>query len=121
MRHLKKTTYALLGFLVLFLNLGPSLHRAQFEMAQEDGTHETVSLCSCAFHQAMTNEAGSSSLIGDEDCQFCQFFAQYNVTLVAFEATGAVSLNPVWLQAQILPVEVASLVATARGPPEFFL
>ena len=130
----------LLGYLVLFWNLGPSLHRADFlgihfhsgcgscchhadhhhsghwhGHCHSHGSHSHSHFCDHEHHSDPSED--SSSVSPYHDCAFCDFFENFNcvVDSVDFEIAEA-------------PAEVAATLplvawsgepfsATARGPP----
>ena len=146
MRKLHSKNWLLLGYLVLLLNLGPSLHQADFFglhcggacCSQTSFSDAEVSSCCChAGHShsdqsshcpsdsddsdqdgisAASHDCGSSC----EDCVFCKFFDQFNVVTESFRFV--VTQSPVCsLIANNHGTAFSEYVPqSARGPPEFF-
>ena len=106
-----------LGYLVLFLNLGFSLHRVLRPKTSESAAHNQLVLsdCSCCHHSPPRDI--ESSFFADSDCSICKFFQTYQVTF----CTPAVLFD--WeandhRTASLISVQISPRIATvARGPP----
>jgi len=110
-----------IGYLVLLLNLGASLHRAHIFGLHSHGSdtgqchHSTC--CHGHAHSPPVDSKTSQSFNSDHDCAFCKFFDQYQVTVKVFDHREASAV------AQLLPLQkpigvfATLLIATARGPP----
>lgn len=77
----------LLGYLVFFLNLGPSFHRAPIFGLHEHGPQPAVE-CSCGHvHETLAteqpeNDHGKRSINKRLcDCSLCKFFKQYHADI----------------------------------------
>ena len=142
MRCYKAAIWFLLVYLVLFLNLGPSLHRAHFfgihthcqcdANGCESDTCDTYSLDSdsgamclhCAEHIHQTEHVDLTKHVSTPDwrsshgqCSVCKFFDNYFVTLVTFEQPLAQSPN-LFHHAAVCPSAYSHVIcAIARGPP----
>jgi hypothetical protein len=115
----------LLGYLVLLLNLGPSLHRAHIfglHAAQLGSSGHTSSCCGHC-HSSPSHPHGHSAAEesqqahDDHDCAFCKFFDQYHVVRsvpFAWQSLGQMSLQDC-LKPSALRAESFSPIA--RGPP----
>lgn len=136
MRQKYLKIWFLLVYWVLLMNLGPSLHRAQFfglhchhcsdsctdkghshsDMAPEQ-LRQHLACCHGCHAFDSVDEVNSGKLLGDDDCSFCRFFAQYNVVLSVFilECSSApielCSAHRDW------HVDSVTLDPLARGPP----
>ncbi|QEG23946.1 hypothetical protein [Mariniblastus fucicola] len=139
MRSSQFKTWFLLGYLVLLLNFGPSLHHAQIfglhSHSHRNGSDDTASgsSCCCHHHSGETliaslsvNDTGDhdpsvaslrSVKSGVHDCAFCKFFDEYNVVVDSFELQHVE--QPIFLLASLRPsAAAAEFVPTiARGPP----
>jgi len=121
-----------LGYLVLLLNFGESLHHAPiFGLHVHQHTDETIvedSSCCCHSHahpQPLTpTEQDTPDVALDEqlttaqhDCAFCKFFDQFNVPLYGQAATLAEApANS--LDVEPAAISITKIVSrTARGPP----
>lgn len=130
----KAKTWVLLGYLVLLLNFGPSLHHAPI-FGLHGHVHrvsdQAPSSCCCHSHAhqqtlipslsaelstASFDAAGDVQPVGHE-CSFCKFFDEYNVVVTLVDADILVSPfslfiseHPDGASAQIVP-------NIARGPP----
>jgi hypothetical protein len=120
---------SLLGFLVLFLNFGPALHRAPFFHYHSGGEKDASSACChcCVHPDALSSLQGRNgepfiseqSLGSDGPCSICEFFKKYQST----ELLHAIELNSDRVSF-IEPLcqsilKTAAIVSTARGPPIF--
>ena len=114
----------LLGYLVFFLNLGPSFHRAPIFGLHDHSDQVTEFKCSCGHvHQPDETEQSEQEHHDDSvekqlcDCSLCKFFKQYSAAVDVDE-----KLNSDRKVDQ--RVEMADLVDSrillhnfARGPP----
>ena len=147
MNNSSNKTWFLLGYLVLLLNLGPSVHHVGWfglhcqnpKCCQTSNDNVRSSCCCCEAHGVEGDfgqprsgepvEAGLSPLVADttngcgsscEDCVFCDFFDQFNVVDVRFRFI--LFESPHWT----LPTETPSAVFgepvahQARGPPAIY-
>ena len=123
MNRFKIQNAILLSYLVLFLNFGPSFHRASvfgLHDHQEAAATQSLSQCSCGHHHEQP-EPGSSSEQSIEqqpcDCSLCSYFKQ-------FHAAGTHYQLPTNEHLLIERIEYCQSKATriaiacrARGPP----
>ncbi len=83
MQFKQSFNWFLLGFLVLLLNFGPSLHRAHFfGLHSHPADNQSCSHSSCCpghDHSAEVPGIQSKSIESHHDCSFCKFFDQYHV------------------------------------------
>jgi hypothetical protein len=116
----------LFGYLVLLLNFGPSLHRADFlglhssapVQVGEELTRSSC-CCDCHSHSAPVGDGSTGSLVvgSDHDCAFCRFFDQFHAAVAVFdEAEVETSASLLSLCEPDEAIKVC-FVATARGPP----
>ena len=124
MKRFKFQNLFLLGYLVLFLNFGPSFHRASFFGLHDHGSadHQTEFVCSCGHHHApipkSDNEPTDFSIEKPLcDCAFCKFFKQYNASMDL--ADLSIAKNSLILKQETIESLVSrNVIATdARGPP----
>ena len=127
--HLRKIySSILLGYLVLFLNLGPSLHRVscfglhehQRHVVQESELNPTCCCCCQDESKSSSPQRNDSDTAIEKqlcDCLVCRFFKKYNASIESSE-------DLVWnarfeLKHQIcVPTDSIVMVANdARGPP----
>ena len=120
MQYFQSTIRLLLIYLVLLLNLGPSLHRAEFfGLHSEPGVPS--SSCSCCHHFShgdSESDTGHVPIVhAEHDCSFCKFFDQFHVVDTTFQL--AEFSSQVELLAEIRPTIPVFTVSAcqARGPP----
>lgn len=112
----------LAGYLVLLLNVGPSLHRSHV-LDYHDDTCCVVpqvedDCCGCQSHFDESNELlAESSVEKTCDCPFCKFFDQFHVV-------PALPPEEIFVRANRMEVFVGSTATSllfvqphARGPP----
>jgi hypothetical protein len=111
----------LLGYLVLFLNFGPSWHRAPiFGLHDHPTTSDETASCNCGCdHSAGESDQTNKSALElpECDCAVCHFFKQYHVTC---DCPPVVAANPVVTKAigsQGICVARVFWLKRARGPP----
>lgn len=124
-------TWLLSAYLVLLLNLGPSLHRAdilgyhsQGCCASEDFTSSKANInsCHCCQHAESPQQTFPGQQItlekpGQHDCPFCKFFDQYHVVLVQIELPQPTTKSFVRTCPRLFEPNRLFLQPTARGPP----
>lgn len=120
MRHGSIKTWFLLSYLVLLLNLGPSLHRAHFfglhHPAGDFADASGVNHCCCHSHGHHDSGAGEG-IHAVHDCAFCKFFDQYNVVVLSFQF-ACLETPACALTLEVPEGAVSDPVPTAaRGPP----
>ena len=144
MKYLKSTTWLLLLYWIPLMNLGPSLHHADFfglhssccvstccgshghsHESDHDHDHDHASASCCQKPSSKDDRIQSSRLDSatgtDGECQFCNFFEKYNVVFSSFQFTvPSVPANHFFVQSDVFPSRDV-IVATARGPPAFLL
>ena len=120
MQYQQTKTWFFIVYLGLLINLGPSLHHADFLGLHQ---HSSGSSCSCCCHShavpCSTDSPDGATVKGtaEHDCAFCKFFDQYHVIVDAVDicenSAFAMLLVAQW------PVDVclASFIPVARGPP----
>ena len=110
-------TWLLIGYLVLLVNLGPSLHRAHFfnfHSLTSAGESVAVTGCSCLAHGTTVDTQAVSS---SHECPFCEFFDKYNVVV---DAPNLGDLQTQFFLRVFDGVQapfVDSVPMVARGPP----
>jgi hypothetical protein len=143
MRNRRITTYFLLGYLALLLNVGPSAHHADFLGLHGDScchvhVHALEAQVSCCDDHGVYGSSNSErppsesrSLLGAEiglsvsmlceDCFLCQYFDQFSAIETAFAMDQ--SDVPVGLRDQLkCSIELSRCIdCTARGPPSISL
>ena len=103
-------TRFLLVYLVLFLNFGPSFHRADLFGVHDEGGAST---CVCS----ATTDSADGAIQSEHDCAFCRYFdlLQIDITEV-----------PQWTQESFVTsyefrtetlIQAGSISPHARGPP----
>lgn len=121
MRRSRIPIWMLLTYLVLFLNFGPSWHRADiFGLHNEPAAHQDVAcvhVCSCQHHFADASQSSDATVTSNHECAFCKFFDQYTVVLHSFNFSHVE--EPVHVsRIEIVQNSVSCPVRTvARGPP----
>lgn len=142
MRNHAITTYFLLGYLALLLNVGPSAHHADiFGLHGDSCCHDQIQIvdhdssCCCDTSDSdtdgseSTKEADLSSRVRIDSsveaccdaCILCQYFDQLNAVdssfaILRFEAFVSVGQNP---KSLLEPNQFID--CTARGPPSISL
>lgn len=127
MRFRQHLTCLLLGYLVLLLNFGPSLHYAPIFGLHAHGhcPHSHSSCCHSHSHngcQAASSEIhddqpANDLIDSDHDCDFCKFYDQYNVVVVEFCYTQSVAAVLICDADKPHLGFAAILIPAARGPP----
>lgn len=133
----KITSWFFLGYLVLLLNFGPSVHHAPIFGLHGQHSHsvdssEAHSCCCCHSHFGSTlipslaeeMPANAESVEGfnnlspaQHSCAFCKFFDEYNVVVASFECDLNVSPFSLFLS-ELPDGAFAEFVPNvARGPP----
>ena len=122
MRRKQLTICFFIGYLGLLLNLGPSLHYADFLGLHCHCSHSTISNCSscCDGHCPTKTLAESYAIGADHDCAFCKFFDQFHVTLTVYEEPDSSLIIQACSSVRPISAVRACLVPTARGPPSTF-
>ena len=121
----KLTTWFVAGYLVLLLNLGPSLHRAEFLglhgcCDSHHSVHRVEQSCGCCAHNATETppfDGDQASWSPHHDCSFCKFFDQFHVVIATFMIEPEVNQSPVdtLIKPNVSPA--LSFQPLARGPP----
>lgn len=119
--------WVLAGYLILLLNLGPSLHHAHFFGFHTGCSAETDAHACCGHCQAMESPAGDqnvpignpgSPVFGDShSCAYCKFLDQCHISASAVAVSlvsALVALAPAFDE-QASPVYL--VYSSARGPP----
>ena len=136
MGNLKRPSWLLILYWIPLVNLGPSLHRADFlglhshscveTSCNHDHSHHTHSGDSyhCQEHAGdsandVTPNIAKKPVVGESQdvCSFCKFFDEYNVIFNAVVYQNDVTST---YQRNVYPHSFRSealLLATARGPP----
>ncbi len=128
MRHRSLKIYLFAGYLVLLLNLGPSLHKSHFFglHSHEAATTESGISQSCccttnddsSLPQHSREPAPQSESVGSyHDCSLCKFFDQYNV--IAYAPEFSVLKRKIQFHSIEFPHRAFSeaIAVVARGPP----
>ena len=136
----KITSWFFLGYLVLLLNFGSSLHHAPIFGLHSHIHHHTIgdskahSSCCCDsdFHSDTlipslapvgsafpepSDDASSGFSIADHNCAFCKFFDEYNVVVASFECDLIVSPFSLFLSDLPDGASAQRVPSIARGPP----
>ena len=123
MKRSKFQNLFLLGYLVLFLNFGPSFHRASFFGLHDHGDQEqqTEFVCSCGHHHGPIKKESDPLEFSIEkqlcDCTLCKFFKQYNASMELADLSIA-KTNLILKQETVSSLVSRNVHATdARGPP----
>ena len=110
-------------YLGLLINLGPSLHHADFL-----GLHvhsSSVSSCGCCHshsgshshhHSGSSNELTANGS-AEHDCALCKFFDQYHVIVDAVDFQECSALAVLMVAERPAEQYSASFIPVARGPP----
>ena len=118
MRQLPATKWLLLGYLVLFLNLGPAWHRAPIFGLH--GSEETHSACSCGFeHGHSTAPIPQQQEIERQlcDCSLCHFFKYNQLDHVSPSVNFIVDRSIHHDEFDWSAVSAESISQRARAPP----
>ncbi len=119
MNRSKFLSYLLLGYLGLFLNLGPAIHRAPM-FGLHDHAFGKEHLCECGRdHPRDTgqSDASTSMTLPACDCSLCTFFKHYNAAF-DFENSENSSVA-LWSICPVVMGQVDAIYSAtfARGPP----
>lgn len=108
----------LLVYLALFLNLGPSFHRADI-FGLHHHAADVAAACDCGLTHGLPVRTDEESFqrAGCDDCAWCRFFDDYQVTIDA--ETELSVQTPLYLLADLrLSLVIESTISqNARGPP----
>ena len=119
--HSKKlTSWFLLAFVVLFWNLGPSLHHADLFGLHSSASGNSFSCCCCcSHHHPVDSEDGESpDLIGqDGHCSLCDYFDQLHLVVEAGSNTESVQFFAWVAVLSDKGVQSGTISPQARGPP----
>jgi len=137
----KFTSWFFLGYLVLLLNFGPSLHHAPIFGLHGHHHHsnssdfDAHSSCCCQNHfdqetliPSLATETPSTDLQSLADafnnarqanhsCAFCKFFDEYNVVVASFECDVIESPFSLFLAEHPDSASAQLVPSIARGPP----
>lgn len=106
-------------YLVLFLNLGSSLHRAHFLGHSSADQSLDSAVCSCCSIGSFSDLESGPKARADHDCNICKFFQSFHV---AFGGTLEVENIQKSFHFFSLPSPLIAAIVTpnfARGPPSF--
>lgn len=109
------------GYLVLVLNLGDAVHRANCFGIHADGPAGSLSNrhAGCQCHAVLSSDDAepSQSVRSNYECAFCKFFDQYNGTPngLVWEESVVSAAAPMSPRLQMAYTACSSPVA--RGPP----
>ena len=131
MKRSKIQSVFLLGYLVFFLNFGPSFHRASIFGVHDhvDSSAHEQFVCSCGFDHGPTpsGESGSDSDSPDKrhgsiekqlcDCSLCEFFKQYHAALTTSDHSIASENLSLKFETIASLVSRTAIASDARGPP----
>lgn len=140
MRGYRLPIWVLLGYLVLLLSLGPSLHHADFlglhhqvSSTQSGDTEEDSHHGPCCCHSHLHGLVTASSEKSNEQtfveggaeqqhrCAFCDFFDEYQI-VPASQTAAPIEAPAAWDVDEIHNSVVSnSILLKARGPPVFSL
>lgn len=121
MRRKQFFSCLLLGYLVLLLNFGPSLHRAHFfGLHSHQVDDSAISHASCCHSHAPpcgAQDSQSETVKSEHVCAICHFFDHFQV--IDCEVVFAQVTTLAFLNDFVKPAAVpaAILNPTARGPP----
>lgn len=141
MRNYRFTTWFLLGYLALLLNVGPSAHHAEFFGFHSHGdsghVHVHVDLtglgiagdCSCShkhsvLHTQLINRDSALAIKSDSscgDCLLCHYFDHFHGICAALKLDLAKSYLCEPLVAGDAVLFARTIVRSARGPPVILL
>ena len=122
MQSTKQISWLLAGYLVLLLNLGPSVHRAQclglHHQAGEVAEH--ASCCSCSspyLSKAGNHSPEASRWSSSHECDWCKFFDQLHVLNEGISVDLRSNEVPFVAFSKLGPEESPAVASQARGPP----
>lgn len=119
MQYKQTKTWFFIVYLGLLLNLGPSLHHADFFGLHG---HSVVSSCSCcpAHTIPCSNDSPDGATVkgtAEHDCAFCKFFDQYHVIVDAVDVYESSAFAALLVAQRPVDADSASFIPVARGPP----
>jgi hypothetical protein len=116
MTHIRrKFSIFFIGFLVLFLNFGPSYHHVNFFSGPESAEQLDTLTCSCCF--PTTDPTSEGTFSPDEECQICEFFKNYHAKIDHHSTVIATDAHVFAFGVHHREPRLFSLTAHARGPP----
>lgn len=125
-RNKQTKIWFFIAYLGLLVNLGPSLHHADF-FGFHSHSHSRLGCCCCHAHPPAenrdhasdsTNESSSPHFrLADHDCAFCKFFDQYHVIAGSGDTPQRSTFAKFFTVERLADARSASLVPVARGPP----
>jgi hypothetical protein len=126
MQFAKQKTCFLLLYLVLLLNLGPSLHHADFfgiHPPHHPTSADSTSVCCVHAHRhGPANDLNSAEVderaYAGHDCSICKFFDQYHVLEVRFPRLPSHALVTANRCPQPTVPTAEASQPHARGPPD---
>ena len=122
----QRLTWFFLAYLVLFLNLGSSIHRADFfgihhSFHSPDSVVPVVPFgCGCCHHHPADGVNGLESDVrcfSDHDCSICEFFAKFNVIFDDFRFGIESKSVSEYTSLEDSIAERISVSPFPRGPP----
>ena len=115
----KLKSWFLLAFVVLFWNLGPSMHHLDF-FGLHSSNPEVTSQCSCCCsHSIPVDSDGDSPILNKQHghCWLCDFFDQFHLMIDNGTDTHAVQFF-VFVEPQFEMIcDYETISPQARGPP----
>ena len=108
----------LTSYLILFLNFGPSFHRAPI-FGLHDHNHVQTECSCCQTHGIEKSKHNLTGYIEQQpcDCRLCKFFDIYSALQINDSVEFETEVHPTTISFE-LPSELTAIVAyPARGPP----
>jgi hypothetical protein len=117
--HIKKlTSWILLAFVVLFWNLGPSLHHADIFGFHSANPEMASSCCCCSLSHPVVPDSRSSAVIENHGhCSLCDFFDQLHVTFDVESDSQTIQFGAFAELPSSQTADCESIAPQARGPP----
>lgn len=117
--HINKlTSWILLAFVVLFWNLGPSLHHANIFGFHSANSDQAPSCCCCAHNHPVDSDGQSLAVIEQYGhCLLCDFFDQLHVTIEVDSDSQTVQFVALADMPTTQVADCESISPQARGPP----
>ena len=137
----KTNSWFLLGYFVLLLNFGPSLHHAPiFGLHATHPSSSAHSSCSCGCHHhhgtsdqwelrtpiaELQTDVQANALVSAESfakdesgCAFCKFFDEFNFVIAGLKCTDVETPLLTLASTKTASGTPSALLVLARGPPK---
>ena len=118
MRSNTLTSWFLLALVVLFWNLGPSLHHADIFGFHSQAQENSSGCCCCSHHHPVNSDGDSSDGVG-QHCHrsLCDFFDQLHLVIEIDAQAEAVELVALASVVSDQSFQCGTVSPQARGPP----